>query len=76
MNSPVNFDVSIDDSFEEPSHEEQKLESIRRISNIIQALENVVIQCEDNLDFAVLKKSIQSFLEFARRRLMHSIHQP
>lgn len=53
---------------------EFKLDRIRRMSNIVQALENLILQCEDVDGFELLHVSAQSHLGEARRLMHKTIH--
>lgn len=80
MNNFVNFDVSFrrPDVFaggpQNYSAEESKLEKIRRLSNVVQSLENVLNQSEDQEEYAGMRKVIENFLIDSRRQLRREIH--
>jgi hypothetical protein len=81
MKSIAKFELSSRESdvyagpFREVSPQESRLENIRRISNIIQALENLVVQCEDQPDFIRIHGAARNFLRYSSHRLQHLIHQ-
>ena len=58
------------------SVEEARLEEIRRVSNIVQALENVAAQCDDSGNFDRLERSVSEMLMWTRSKLRQLIHQP
>lgn len=82
MKSNVNFDLSFEESnpcfrvLDVPSESEIRMGEIRRTSNVIQALENVLIQAEESPDFEGLRETIQGYLEFSKQRMLGYIHQP
>ena len=52
-----------------------KLEELRRLSNVIQALENVVVQCSDYEGFAHVREFTIQSLYFYRQQMHRRIHQ-
>ena len=49
-------------------------QAIRRTSNVIQALENLLVQCDDLPEFADMRAQAQEQLAFAREELRKKIH--
>ncbi len=54
---------------------EQRLTEIRQISNVMQALQNVINQCDSIPDFRVTLEMAEAHLERAQRELQKRIHQ-
>lgn len=73
MNNVANFDVVLSPPME--TEGAGRIEMIRRTSNVIQALENVVTQCEDSPEFEAMRESIQDFLWFTRVKMQQLIHR-
>lgn len=54
---------------------ETKLESIRKISNVVQALENLIVQCEDLDAFQPLQSWAKKELNRTFLQMRRQIHQ-
>lgn len=51
------------------------LEELRRISNVIQSLDNLVIQCDDDEFFLGLKESAEKYLKEYTAKMREIIHR-
>ena len=51
------------------------VEEMRRLSNVVQALENVLIQCADHEPFSHIREFAQQALNFSRQQMHWKIHQ-
>jgi hypothetical protein len=56
------------------SPHKRQLEEIRQLSNIIQALENLVVQCEGVQEFCELQLIAKTGLSQARKNMSKLIH--
>ena len=80
MKNIVDFDVTfrrpdvIQAEVSRSNPEELRLDSIRGLSNIIQALENAVAQYHSRDEFKEAQVAIERYLFDARRRLRELIH--
>ncbi len=52
-----------------------KTEEMRKLSNVIQALENLITQCADSHSFDHVLNFSQQALRYFRQRLHREIHQ-
>jgi hypothetical protein len=53
---------------------EERLEQLRRASNVIQALENLIVQCDDVEMFSSIRNSAHEALQQTRHYLQTIIH--
>lgn len=80
MKNLVSFDVCtsasniVEYDFNAESEQKERLDQIRKASNVIQALENAVVQCDDQPAFEPLKASLQAYLRTSREKLRQLIH--
>ncbi len=54
---------------------EERLEEIRSLSNVIQAIENLITQCETSGRFAILKLQLVDILHDTQQELLEKIHE-
>jgi hypothetical protein len=69
MNQAIKFDLA----FRRPVTD--RLDEMRNLSNIIQALENAITQCDASPDYFEMQAAIEVHLVEARGRLRDLIHQ-
>ncbi len=80
MKNLTNFDLCISTpdiveyNFTVEAEQKERLDQIRKASNVIQALENAVVQCDDQPAFEQLKQSLQGYLRTSREKLRELIH--
>lgn len=81
MNTQVNFDLSLHEPvpcfnpIPVPTQEEIRMNKIRQMSNIIQALENVLIQTDEVDGFETMRESVQDYLNISKDQMAYLIHQ-
>ena len=59
---------------EAPAQNSEQLKEIRRISNVIQALENLINQCEEGEAFAHIREYSLQALGYSHQQLRRQIH--
>ena len=53
---------------------DQRLDHMRQLSNVIQALENLIVQCDDSETFQSLRLMAGQELGLARQALQNALH--
>ncbi len=67
--------VNIIRVYREENEEQVRIEELRRLSNVVQALENVVVQCADVEGFRHVREFALDAVHFYRGQIQQQIHQ-
>lgn len=74
LNHSIDVSIIEDHLTKESYHRCDRLDNLRRLSNTIQALENLVAQCEDDVALEPMRMYAEDQLEELRKVLKRQIH--